>query len=125
MNETQLCYYDIYNIKCHYVDKVTKDTPILLKENENIKFLRIDEIVDEEDWYVDNLIVTSWEYKKIANCINFQILISNGWQKIKKLVTHKTKKTSYRIRTKHRIVEVTEDHSLIVMDTEIIKHVNW
>ena len=41
------------------MDSVTKDTPILKKENENIKLLRIDEIADEEDWYVDNNIVTS------------------------------------------------------------------
>ena len=30
MNESQLCYY---------MDSVTKNTPILLKENENIKML--------------------------------------------------------------------------------------
>ena len=51
MNETQLC---------QNMDSVTKNTPIILKENENIKILRIDEIVDEEAWYVDNTIVTSW-----------------------------------------------------------------
>ena len=69
MNKTQLCYY---------MDSVTKDTPILLKENEAVKTLRIDEIV-EEDWYVDSNIVTSWELKEFANCNNFQIWTSNGW----------------------------------------------
>ena len=32
------------------MDSVTKDTPIKIKENEKIKILRIDEIVDEYDW---------------------------------------------------------------------------
>ena len=51
MKKSQLCYY---------MDSVTKNTPILLKENENIKILRIDEIVDEGDWYVNDNIVTFW-----------------------------------------------------------------
>ena len=44
-------YYDVLqpyfgqeNIQCPYMDSVTKDTPIIIKENENTKFLRIDEI---------------------------------------------------------------------------------
>ena len=52
---------------------------------------RIDEIV-EEDWYVDSNIVTSWEFKEFANCNNFQVWTSNGWQNIKKIVRHKTEK---------------------------------
>ena len=41
------------------MDILTKDTPILLKENENLKILRVDEIADDEDCYVNNNIVTS------------------------------------------------------------------
>ena len=33
--------------KSQYMDSVTKDNPILLKENETFKYLKIDEIVDE------------------------------------------------------------------------------
>ena len=83
-------YFGQENIQCHYMDSVTKDTPILIKENEKIKILRIDEIVDDENWYVDNNIVTSWGYKENADCNNIQIWTSNGWQNIKKLVRHKT-----------------------------------
>ena len=121
-------YYDILqpyfgheNLQLHYMDSVTKDTPILLKEIENIKILRIDEIVDEEKWYVNDNIVTSWGHKEIADCDNIQIWMSNGWQNIKRLVRHKTEKNIYRIRTKHGVVDVTEDHSLIGVDREIIK----
>ena len=103
------------------MDSVTKDTPIIKKENENIKILRIDEIADDGDWYVDDNVVTSWGYKEFPDCNNIQIWTSNGWQNIKKLVRHKTDKDIYRIRTKHGIVDVTEDHSLINRDREIIK----
>ena len=41
------------------MDSVTNDTPIIIKENENIKILRIDEGADDENWYVDNNIVNS------------------------------------------------------------------
>ena len=62
------------------MDCVIKDTPIILKENEKIKILRIDEMTDEEDWYVDNNIVTSWGHKEFADFNNFQIWTGNGWQ---------------------------------------------
>ena len=107
--------------KYHYMDSVTKDTQIIIKENEKNKILRIDEIADDEDWYVDDNVVTLWGYKEFAACNNIQIWTSEGWQNIKKLVRHKTGKDIYRIRTKHGIVDVTEDHSLINRNREIFK----
>ena len=56
-------YFGQESLQCHYMDSVTKNTPIIVKENENFEILRIDEIADDEDWYVDNNIVTSWKYK--------------------------------------------------------------
>ena len=121
-------YYDILqpyfgqkNFQCQYMDSVTKDTPIIIRENENIKILRIDESADNEDWYVDNNVVTSWGYKEFVDCNNIQIWTSLGWRNIRKLVRQKTEKDIYRIRTKHEIVDVTEDHSLINKNREIIK----
>ena len=86
------------------MDSVTKDTPIIKKENEKIKILRIDEIADDQDWYVDNNIVTSWGNEEFNDCINIQIWTSDGWQNIKKLARHKTEKKISRVRTKHGIV---------------------
>ena len=42
-------YFRPENIQCHYMDSVTKDTPILIKEIEIFKFLRIDENADDEE----------------------------------------------------------------------------
>ena len=53
-------YFGQENIHCYYMDSVTNDTLIIIKEDENIEILRIDEITDDENWYVDNNIVTSW-----------------------------------------------------------------
>ena len=75
--------------------------------------MRIDEIANDEDWYVDNNFVTSWGYEEFVDCDNIQIRTSGGWQIVKKLVRHKPEKDIYRIKTKHGIVDVTEDHSSI------------
>ena len=45
------------------MDSVTKDTPIMLKGNENIKILRVDQIINKEAWYQDDNVVTQWRYK--------------------------------------------------------------
>ena len=70
---------------------------------------------------MDNNVVTSGGYKEFVDCKVIQIWTSDGWRNIKKLVIHKTEKNIYRIRTKHGIVDVTEDHSLINRNREIIK----
>ena len=114
-------YFGQEKLCCHYMDSVTKDTPIRIKENEKIILLRIDEISDDENWYVDNNVVTSWGSKDFADCNNIQIWTSNGWQNFKNLVRHETEKNIYRTRTKHGIVDVTEDHSFINRDRKIIK----
>ena len=108
-------YFGQENLHCHYMDSVKKDKPVIIKQNEKIKILRIDEIADDENWYVDN-IVTLWGNKEFVDCENIQIWASYGWRNIKKLVRH-----IYRITTKHGIVDVTEDHSLINRDGETIK----
>ena len=53
-------YFGQENLHCHYMDSVTEDTTIIIKQNEKIKIFRIDEISDDENWYVDNNVVTSW-----------------------------------------------------------------
>ena len=85
-------YFGQKNLQCHYMESVSKDTPIIIKENKDIKILRNDEIADDEDWYVDHNVVTSWGFKKFVDCNNIQIWTSNGWRNIKKLVRHKTEK---------------------------------
>ena len=75
-------YFGQENLQCLYMDSVTKDTPTILKETEINKTLRIDEIVIEESWYVVDNIVSSWGYKKFADCNGIQKWTSDGWKKI-------------------------------------------
>ena len=73
------------------MDSVTKDTPIIITEvTEIFKTLGVDEIIDEEDWYVYKNIVTSWEYKEFADCNIFQVWTKDGWKNTIKIVRHRT-----------------------------------
>ena len=51
-----------------------------------------------------------------------KVRTSDGWKSIKRVERHKIeKKNIHKIRTKHDIVDVTEDHSLLDKNRESIK----
>ena len=56
------------NLQFHYMESVTKDTPIILKGNEKIKILKVDENISEEKWYQEDNILTHWGYKECGVC---------------------------------------------------------
>ena len=113
-------YFGEKILQFFYMDSVTKDIPIILKINESIKILRVDEIINEEAWYQDDNVITQLGYREFCDCGGTQVCTSGGW-KNNEIVGHKTEKVNYRIRTKHGIVDVTGDHSLIDKNREIIK----
>ena len=108
-------------IQWHYMFGVTTDTPIILKINEKICILKTDEIIIEEAWYQDDKVIPQWGYKKFGGCAGIQCWTSEGWKDIRRIIRHETGKKIYRIRTKHGIVDVTEDHILRNKNREIIK----
>ena len=120
-------YYDNYNhilenfIQRHHVESVTKGTPKTLKVNESVKIMRFDEIFNEEDWYKDEKIKTHWSHKKCVDFIGMQVMTSSGWKHFEKLFRHETEKDFFTIRTKHAMVDATEDHSLPNRETETSK----
>lgn len=97
----------------YYGDSVTKDTPIMIKKNNIIQLLQIENIVHTYDEYNDN---------KEINCLNeyIEVMTENGWTKIKKVIRHYTTKKIYRITTHVGSVNVTEDHSLLNENKEKI-----
>jgi len=52
---------------------------------------------------------------------DIQVWTDNGWQKVFRLIKHKTNKKMFRISTDNGIVDVTEDHSLCSKDLFPIK----
>jgi DNA polymerase elongation subunit (family B) len=109
-------YVESLDHKVYYGDSVTGDTPIIIRRNNIISIIPINEL--------------NWNNKKYENYNNDkEIIIDNktevytekGWTIIKKCIRHYTNKKLYRISTQSGIVIVTEDHSLLNENSEKIK----
>jgi DNA polymerase elongation subunit (family B) len=59
--------------------------------------------------------------KQQIEITNYQTWTYNGWSDIKRVIKHKCNKSIYRILTHSGLVDVTEDHSLLSENKEIIK----
>ncbi len=105
-----------------YGDSVTKDTPILLRHNHEIKILKIEDIGTywkEYDQFKKNDLTLS--NKQQDDNIELEVWTDMGWSKIKRVIRHNTKKEIYRICTRTGVVDVTEDHSLLTDKVELLK----
>ena len=103
--------------KVYYGDSVTGDTPILIKQNNIIKLLPIEEI----GWNKFNInyenekeIIYDSSFKQI------EVYSENGWTPIKKMIRHYTTKELFRVSTHTGSIIVTEDHSLLTKDKQEI-----
>lgn len=96
-------------------DSVTGDTPLLLKNNsDQYEIKTINNI--SSDW-------TEINGKEISNT-NFKVWTENGWTKIVRVIRHKVNKKIYRVLTNTGVVDVTEDHSLLLKNSTEIEPKN-
>ena len=97
-----------------YGDSVSGDTPLLLRQGNITEVKRIDELEGEwKNYQSDKLYYQPKEFIYVWN--------DSGFTEIKKVIKHKTTKRMYRILTHEGVVDVTEDHSLVNTQKEIIK----
>lgn len=95
-----------------YGDSVIGETPLVLLDNNNkivVKYIKDIECVWRK--YGDKL---------MGDC-DYKIMSGDGWTKIKKVIRHKTNKRIYKVKTRKGVVFVTEDHSLMSNNQDIIK----
>ena len=112
------------NIEVVYGDSVTGDTPLLLKKDGLIYIETIKSIFNEKRSFeypgfkmFDKTIRLEKEYSES----DYQVWSDIGWVDIKKVIRHKTDKKIYNILTHNGFVKVTEDHSLLNENSNIIK----
>jgi DNA polymerase elongation subunit (family B) len=98
--------------KVRYGDSVTPDTPLLIRKNGCVQTCRIDSLVNEYILRDDG---------KEIGYINAEVWTENGFTPIQQIVRHKTNKNIHRVVTHTGIVDVTEDHSLLLENKEIAK----
>ena len=97
--------------KVRYGDSVTPDTPILIRKDGVVRTCRIDTLVDAYHIRDDG--------KEVAE-IDADVWTEAGFTPIKQIVRHATTKNIHRVLTHTGVVDVTEDHSLLLKNKEMI-----
>jgi len=113
---------DKYGADVIYGDSVMPYTPITYKLNNELNISTFEKI--QGDWTEYNefkpLDTDRFEKEQI-NPLNMKVWTNNGWSEVKRIIRHKTVKKIYRILTDSGLVDVTEDHSLLDKNVQIIK----
>lgn len=108
-----------------YGDSVTGDTPLLLKNsfNGNIEIRTIENLGNDDIWksYEEFKPFDTNRKDKFQSKTPYKIWTDKGWSDIKRVIKHKTDKKIYRVVSNLGAVDVTEDHSLIDKDLQLIK----
>lgn len=97
-------------------DSVMPYTPILLKKHEEVFVKEIQDVQSERNiWksYAGLLKNGSEKQSLDLHSDDIYTWTHKGWQRVKRVIRHKTKKRVYRITTGASVVDVTEDHSLL------------
>ncbi|AQN68406.1 DNA polymerase type B [Saudi moumouvirus] len=106
-----------------YGDSVTGDTPIIVKlpNSNDVEIKTIQELTTF--WYEYDAFKAGDSNRKDKQqaILDYEVWTDKGWAKIKRVIRHQTKKSIYRVKTNNGVVDVTEDHSLLNTDKEIIK----
>jgi hypothetical protein len=107
--------------KTVYGDSVTGDTPILLRKNNMIYIKTIETLCEEWTDYNEFKSNEPGLYNKEQSNTKFEVWTYNKWTKIKRVIRHKTNKKIYRVNTHQGIVDITEDHSLLDENKQLLK----
>lgn len=97
-----------------YGDSVSKDTPVLVKRNGVVEWIKIEDLCHHH-----RLAIAKTQHN--IEHLDYQIWSDQGWTKIKRLIAHKTQKKMYRVLTHTGCVDVTEDHSLLLPDGQEVR----
>ena len=104
-----------------YGDSVKGDTPLLLKGEHGVQFQRIDDLFSSNYGIIQNGTGTAKEY---ANVDKLYVWSDIGFTKIKRVMRHYTTKKMYRVLTHTGLVDVTEDHSLLLEDSSEVRPID-
>ncbi len=111
-----------------YGDSVTADTPVTLRDpsTSKIKVMAISDLNDSWQKYphpfkVDGVITHNHNKEQQNGSVPFQVWSDQGWVGIKRVIRHKTRKRIYRVGTSNGFIDVTEDHSLIDSNGNLLK----
>ena len=116
---------DKHDCEVIYGDSVMSYTPILVKNKITGEiFTKSISDISDETWKPYDAFKAGDSNRKEKQQIelnDYQTWTDNGWSDIKRVIKHKCNKAIYRILTHTGLVDVTEDHSLLSDNKEIVK----
>jgi hypothetical protein len=107
--------------KLTYGDSVTGDTPLLVMKNGFVDIVKIEDLNNAWKPYEEFKPFDINRRDKQQSLTNYKIWTNEGWSDINRVIRHKTNKKIYRVKTHIGVVDVTEDHSLLDENKNIIK----
>jgi hypothetical protein len=112
------------HIQVVYGDSIHKSEPILVRDPSTglVDIKSIQSVCSEWQEYPEfKILDTSVRLEKQYGTTHFQVWSDEGWTQIKKIIRHKTDKKMFTVSSNGGCVQVTEDHSLLDADKNIIK----
>ena len=107
--------------KLTYGDSVTGDTPLLVMKNGFVDIITIEELNNNWVPYNEFKPYDTNRKEKEQTDSDYKIWTNEGWAEINRVIRHKTVKKIYRVTTHIGTIDVTEDHSLLDINKNIIK----
>jgi hypothetical protein len=102
-----------------YGDSVMPGTPVLVRRGGVIRAETIDSLGG--DWVEYPGFLKDGTDKERSDIAGAETWTHDGWQPIHRVIRHKCTKKIYRVLTHTGLVDVTEDHSLLSPDVELLK----
>ena len=103
--------------KVRYGDSVLPGTPVLVRQGTQVSVRTIESL--GESWRPG--FVTETDNKEYCEVDGLEAWTHLGWQSLQRVIRHDCHKKVYRVLTHTGCVDVTEDHSLLSPDLELVK----
>jgi DNA polymerase elongation subunit (family B) len=108
-----------HGAKVRYGDSVMPGTPVLVRGPYGIRIQTIESLADHWTDYPGFL--KEGKDKEQSELESLEVWTHRQWQPIKRVIRHKCQKKIYRVLTHTGLVDVTEDHSLLDKDLNLLK----
>ena len=105
--------------KVRYGDSVMPGTPVLVRGPNGIRIRTIESLA--EHWSDYPGFLNEGTDKEQSDLDGIEVWTHRQWQPIKRVIRHKCQKKIYRVLTHTGLVDVTEDHSLLDRELNILK----
>ena len=117
-----------YNACVIYGDSVMPNTPVMVRNRttNGISISEISSLAEEDMWSEYNVFKFDDESsnrteKQQVRTNMYEIWTDRGWSPIRRVIRHKCNKRIFRVVDSNGVVDVTEDHSLLDMNRDLVK----